>query len=68
MKKKSELEKMVEALPPNPKQARKWTLEEDSVILKFAEEKGANAIGRILNVPGLAVRRRHDFLKAGIKR
>ncbi len=67
MKKKSELEKMVEALPPNPKQARKWTLEEDSIILKYTSEKGAEAIGKVIKAPGLAVRRRLAQLKAGIK-
>lgn len=63
MKRKSELEKIVSALPPNPKKARKWSLEEDAVILKFTEDKGADAIGRAIGAAGIAVRRRFAFLK-----
>lgn len=68
MKKKSELEKIVEALPPCPKKARVWTLEEDAVILKYLDEKGSEAIGRIIGVTGVAVRRRYAFLKSRMVR
>ena len=67
MKKKSPLEKIVAALPSRPNKARTWTLEEDAVILRYADEKGFEAIGRIIGVGGITVRRRHIFLKSRMK-
>jgi hypothetical protein len=64
MKKKSELEKKIEALPPCPKKAYKWTLEEDAVLLKYAEEKGINAISKAMGISFMSVRRRYEVLKA----
>lgn len=63
MKKKSELEKLVAALPPNPKKAYNWTLDQDSIILKYADEKGSDAIARVLGLNGVLVRRRLAVLK-----
>lgn len=67
MKKKSDIEKEIAALPPNPRKARKWTLEEDAMILKYAEEKGSEPIARVLGLGGNAVRRRLVQLKATMK-
>lgn len=67
MKKKSELEKKIEALPDNVKAARKWTYEEDAAILNYSGTKGSEALGRILGISGLSVRRRLAFLKLKTK-
>ncbi len=67
MKKKSELEKAIESLPPCPKKAHIWTLEQDAVILKYIEEKGAEAIGKVLGIQGQNVRRRYNYLKVRMK-
>ncbi len=67
MKKKSDLEKAIESLPPCPRKAQVWTLEQDAVILKYIEEKGAEAIGKVLGIQGQSVRRRHNYLKARMK-
>jgi hypothetical protein len=68
MKQKSDLEKAAAALPPNPRKARIWSLEEDAVVLKYSEEKGFNAIARLLDVNPILVRRRYELLKKGIRR
>jgi len=62
--KKTELEKKLEALPPCPKKVRKWTIEQDAAILKYGEEKGFEAVARVLGLNGELVRRRARVLKA----
>lgn len=68
MRKKSKLEEAALALPPNPKKARVWSLEEDAVILKYSDEKGFNAIARLIGINNVQVRRRYEVLMKGIKR
>lgn len=67
MKKLNNVEKKIAALPPNPKKVRKWTLEEDAAILKYAEDKGFEAIARVLGILGPVVRRRYMFLQNRLK-
>jgi hypothetical protein len=67
MKKKSSLEKTISALPPNPRKARKWSLEEDAMLFKYAESKGVNAIAKVLGIPTETARRRLVYLKSKVK-
>jgi predicted ArsR family transcriptional regulator len=59
--------KTLAALPNNPRASRKWTLEEDAAILKFAESKGVSAIAKAMGLKDMAVRRRYQTLKQSIK-
>lgn len=67
MKKLSDLEQKIAALPSNPKKVRQWKVEEDAMIIKYAEEKGSEAMGKIMGVPGQAIRRRFLYLKGRMK-
>ena len=50
MKKKSELEAQLQALPDKRK-THKWTPEIDRLILKYSETKGLPAIAALLRIP-----------------
>lgn len=65
--KQSELEKQIAALPTNPKRVHQWTMEQDAMIIKYAEDKGSQALGKVMGIPGQAVRRRFLFLKERMK-
>lgn len=68
MKKKSALEKKIEALPD--KKTGKhigWTVEQDCLILRYADTKGAEAVGRMLGIQGPTIRKRLAFLKANTR-
>jgi len=67
MKKMTDLEKQLAALPPCQKRAHKWTLQEDAAILKFAEEKGVNAVAKVLGLNNSVVRRRFEYLQSKMK-
>jgi hypothetical protein len=64
---KSELEKKLEALPDNPKAVRKWTMEQDAMLIKYGKVKGFSALGRVLGIPGDACRKRHVLLTEKMK-
>jgi hypothetical protein len=64
---KSELEKKLEALPDNPRAVRKWTMEQDSMLIKFGPTKGFQALARVLGIPGDACRKRYHLLTEKMK-
>jgi hypothetical protein len=64
---KSDLEKQLESLPNNPKGERKWTMEQDAMIIKFGPLKGFQALGRVMKIPGDAIRKRHRILVEKMK-
>ncbi len=67
MKKMSDLEKKLNAIPDATKgKERKWTLEMDSAILRFCPTKGYPAVSRILGVPSSTVRARLKYLQGRV--
>lgn len=68
-KKKSDLEKQIEALP-NVKKGMpvKWTLDQNAMILKYYETKGGTAIAGLLGMSYKTIRKQFLLLKEAIKR
>lgn len=70
MQKKSQktaIEAELEQLPNMRSNARKWTPQQDSLILRFCPEKGVPGVARALGIPEVTVRRRFRELKDKLK-
>jgi hypothetical protein len=66
--KMSELEKKLAAEPDVSRgRERKWTMEQDSVILRFWEAKGGPAVSKALDIPYMTVKRRYKALQDMLK-